>query len=190
MVKPLEGWDEAFTARLDRWVADARIGEAVLQRARERWLREVVEQEATLVGVLIDLAERRTPVSVQTRDGASHHGLIRVVGADFIGLELRSHADVLVALGAIALVRTAPTIDATVGDRMIGTDLRLADVLAELAADRAHVALTVAHHTHAAHTVVGQLRSVGHDVATVHPDAEQRSNVYVALAAVTEVLID
>jgi len=204
MVEEAGGWDgssgvrssgdDAFTARLDRWVADARIGEAALQRSRERWLREVAEQEATLGGVLVDLTERQVPVTVQLRDGSAHHGLIRVVGADFVDLELRSRADVLLAMSAIALVRTAPEIEPTVGDRMIGTDLRLADVLAELAADRAHVALTMSggwgHATAGAgHAVVGVLRSVGHDVAALRPDAEARSTVYVVLSAVTQVLL-
>lgn len=181
------GGDDAFTARLDRWVADARIGEAALQRSRERWLLEMAEQEATLAGVLVDLAERRVPVTVQLRGGGTHHGVIRVVGADFVDLELRSHADVLLALSAIGIVRPAPGVDPTVGDRMIGTDLRLADVLTELAADRAHVALTIAGST--GHAVVGVLRSVGHDVAALRPDSEARSTVYVALSAVTQVLL-
>ena len=180
-------WDDAFTARLDRWVADARIGEAALQRSRERWLLEMAEQEATLAGVLVDLAERRVPVTLQLRGGGTHHGVIRVVGADFVDLELRSHADVLLALSAIGVVRPAPGVDPTLGDRMIGTDLRLADVLAELAADRAQVALTIAGST--GHAVVGVLRSVGHDVAALQPDSEARSTVYVALSAVTQVLL-
>ena len=175
----------SFTARLDRWVAEARVDEAALGRSRERWLREVAEQEATLTGVLADLAERHTPVAISTSGGRRHHGTIRVIGADFVALGLASGADLLLAASAIGVVRTAPAIEATMGDRMVATELRLADVLAELAADRERVLLV----THNGDVVAGQLRSVGQDVAVVRTDAERRATAYLPLAAIIEVTI-
>ncbi len=175
-----------FTARLDRWVAEARVDEAALRRSRERWLREVAEQEATLAGVLADLAERRTPLTVHTRGGRRHHGTIRVIGVDFVALGLPSGADVLLANAAIGVVRTAPAVEPTVGDRIVATELRLADVLAELAADRERVLVV----TDAGNdTVAGQLRSVGHDIAVVRTDGERPATAYVSLAAIGEVTI-
>ncbi|MEO7429211.1 MAG: hypothetical protein ABIY48_07475, partial [Acidimicrobiales bacterium] len=84
----------SFTARLDRWVAEARVDEAALRRSRERWLREAAEHEGTLAGVLADLAERCTPLTIHTRGGRRHHGAIRVIGADFVALRLWSGSDV------------------------------------------------------------------------------------------------
>ncbi|MFZ6005444.1 MAG: hypothetical protein ACOYXM_16095 [Actinomycetota bacterium] len=182
----LEGRSPSFTSRLDRWVSEARVDQAALQRSRERWLREVAEQEATLSGVLADLAERRTAVGVHTRGGRRHNGVIRVIGADFVALGLPSGGDVLIAVRAIGVVRTAPAVEAAVGDRMLGTDLRLADVLAELAADRERVLLVTADGGDA---VSGQLRSVGQDVVVVRTDAERPATAYVPLAAVGEVSI-
>lgn len=176
----------SFTARLDRWVAEARVDQAAMQRSRERWLRDVAEQEATLTGVLADLAERRTPVAVRTSGGRRHNGTIRVIGADFIAVGLASGGDVLIAVRAVGVVRTAPAVEATVGDRMVGTDLRLVDVLAELAADRERVLLVTAR---GEDVVAGQLRSVGHDVAVVRTDAERPATAYVPLAAIDEVTI-
>lgn len=182
----LGGRTASFTSRLDRWVSEARVDQAALQRSRERWLREVAEQEATLSGVLADLAERRTLVVVRTRGGRRHSGVIRVIGADFVALALSSGGDVLIALRAIGVVRTAPAVEAAVGDRLLGTDLRLADVLAELAADRERVLLVTAHGDDA---VSGQLRSVGQDVAVVRTDAERPATAYVPIAAIGEVTI-
>lgn len=174
----------SFAARLDRWVADARVDQAALQRSRERWLQEVAAQEATLAGVLADLAERRAALSVRTRAGRRHHGHVQVIGADFVSLRLSSGADVLLATTALSVLRTAPAVDAALGDRVLGTELRLTDVLAELAADRERVVLVA---TTGDDVVAGQLRGVGHDVAVVRTDAAPPATAYVPLAAITEV---
>jgi hypothetical protein len=175
-----------FTARLDRWVTDARVDESALRRSRERWLREVAEQEATLPGVLADLAERRAPLAIGTTAGRRHHGVIQVIGADFVAMRLVSRADVLIAVAAIGIVRTAPSVDATLGDRLVSTELHLVEVLAALAADRERVLLVTVSGDDA---VAGQLRSVGHDVVIVRTDGERPATAYVALAAIAEVTI-
>ena len=43
-------------AALSGWSADARADEAAAARAREAWLRRQAEAEATLTGLLVDLA--------------------------------------------------------------------------------------------------------------------------------------
>lgn len=173
-----------FAARLDRWVADARVDDAALGRARERWLREVAEQEATLAGLLADLAERHVAVTLRATTGRRHHGTIQVIGTDFVGLRTASGGEVLVALHAIGSLRTTPAVEATLGDRMVVTELRLADVLSGLAEDRERVLLV----TRAGDDVVaGVVRSVGHDVVVVRVDGERPSTAYVPTAAVAEV---
>jgi len=180
-----DGDSAGFSARLERWAAEARIDEAALSRARERWLREVAEQEATFAGVLTDLAERRTPVTVQVQGGRRHHGVVRGLGADFVVLGLSSGADVLVAAASVSTVRTGPDLGATLGDRSVGTDLRLADILTELAIGREPVVLV----TRDGETIAGQLRSVGRDVLVLRTDAEHPATAYVPLTAVTEVTL-
>jgi hypothetical protein len=177
---------QTFSARLDRWVAEARIDQAALQRSRERWLREVAAQEATLVGVLADLAERRTPLTVRTSGDRRHHGVIRAIGADFVAVGTPSGGEVLLAVAGIGVVRTAPAEEPAIGDRMVATELRLADVLAELAADRERVLFVTRD---GLDSVAGELRSVGHDVAVVRTDAERPATAYVPLAAIGEVTI-
>lgn len=177
------GGSAGFAAHLDRWVAEARISEAALGRARERWLREVAEQEATLAGVLADLAERQTTVSVRLRGGRRHHGTISAVGADFVVVGQTMGVDLLIRVAAIATVGTAPDVGATIGDRTVGTELRLADVLAELAADRERVVVA----TEAGELLAGQLRSVGHDVAVLRTETVPPATAYLPLAAIVEV---
>lgn len=174
----------SFTAHLDRWVAEARVDEAAQQRSRERWLREVAEQEATLGGVLTDLAERHAGVTIAV-DGRRHHGLIVAIGVDFVAVRVTAGSDVLLAIRAVGVVRTAPAVEAAVGDRMVSTELRLTDVLGELSADRERVRLV----TSAGETVTGVLRSVGHDVVVVRTDGDPHGTAYVSTAAVVEVTI-
>lgn len=176
----------SFSARLERWVAEARVDDAAAQRSRERWLREVAEQEATLAGVLADLAERRTAVAVRTSAGRQHHGTIQVIGVDFVALRLASGTEVLLAVRGLGVVRTAPAVDAALGDRAVATELRLADVLAELAAERERVLLVT---TSGGDAVAGVLRSVGQDVVVLRTDAERPGTAYVPLAAIGEVAI-
>ncbi|MGH9273902.1 MAG: hypothetical protein ACRDZU_04570 [Acidimicrobiales bacterium] len=174
----------SFTAHLDRWVSEARVDEAALQRSRERWLRDAAEQEATLGGVLIDLAERHAGVTIFV-DGRRHHGVIVAIGVDFVALCATAGSDVLLAIRAVDVVRTAPAVEAAVGDRVVSTELRLADVLVELAADRERVRLV----TSAGETVTGVLRNVGQDVVVVRTDGDPRGTAYVPTAAVVEVTI-
>jgi hypothetical protein len=174
----------SFTARLEQWVADARVDEAARARSRERWLREVAEQEATLTGVLADLAERRSPVTLEV-GGRRLHGTVAAIGADFVAVHLATGADVLLALRALGVVRTAPAVGDAVGDRMVATELRLADVLGELAADHDRVRLV----TISGETVSGRLRSVGLDVVAVRTDGERHGAAYVPIAAITEVTV-
>lgn len=181
----LRGTDAtSFAARLDRWVAEARVDEAALQRARERWLRDVAEQEATFSGVLTELAERRAGVTVGMH-GRRHHGVIVAIGVDFVALRGSTGGDVLLALHEIGMVRITGSASDVVGDRMVSTELRLSDVLAELAVDRDRVRLV----TSAGDVVSGSLRSVGQDVIVVRTDGERPGTAYVPRTAVVEVSI-
>ncbi|MGH9005512.1 MAG: hypothetical protein ACRDYV_20495, partial [Acidimicrobiia bacterium] len=59
-----EGGD--LDARLQRWATEARVDEAARRRSREWWLRRQAEEGATLAGVLADLLEAGTAVTVHT----------------------------------------------------------------------------------------------------------------------------
>jgi hypothetical protein len=177
----------SLAARLDAWLADARVEDSADARARERWLAAAAESDATFAGVLLDLAERGVPLAVATPGGRRLHGRAEVLGADFVSLRVPAGTEVLVPLGGISSVRTAPSEVPAVGERVVTTELRLADVLGELAAERQRALLVLRGGSEA---VSGELRSVGRDVVTVRTDGEPAGTAYVPLVAIVEVALD
>ncbi|MEQ1786455.1 MAG: hypothetical protein ABL966_05335 [Acidimicrobiales bacterium] len=180
------GPGQGLAARLDAWLADARVEGSADARARERWLHAAATADATFGGVLVDLAERGTALSVSTTRGRRHHGRIEVIGADFVALRGPGGGEVLLALAAVASVRTAPLVETAGGERVVTTALRLTEVLAELTAERARVVIATGDGTEA---VVGELRAVGYDVVTIRTDADPPGSAYVPVAAIAEVAL-
>lgn len=175
-----------LAARLDAWLADARVDGSADARARERWLSAAAEADATFAGLLLDLAERGVVVSLASVAHRRLQGVVAVLGADFVSLRTVAGTEVLVALAMVASVRTASSAGGAVGERPVTTDLRLADVLGELANERARVRLVLLDGTEA---VSGELRSVGVDVVTVRTDGDPATTAYVRLASVVEAVL-
>jgi hypothetical protein len=182
----LTGGAPSLAARLDAWLADARVEGSADARAREHWLRAAADADATFAGILLDLAERGVGIAVATVAERRHQGVVQVLGADFLALRSATGAEVLLALASVASVRTAPAAGVSAGERVVTTDLRLSDVLAELAVERARVRLVVLDGREA---VTGELRSVGQDVVTVRTHGEAPATAYVRIAAVAEVVL-
>jgi hypothetical protein len=182
----LTGGRGRLAARLDEWLADARVESSADARAREHWLRAAAEADATFAGILLDLAERAVSVAVATVAGRRLQGVVVVLGADFMALRVASGGEVLVALRAIASVRTASTVGVAAGERVVTTDLRLQDVLGALAAERARVRLVVLD---GGEVVSGELRSVGQDVVTLRTDGEAHASAYVPTSVVMEAVL-
>jgi hypothetical protein len=176
----------SLTARLDAWLADARVEGSADARARERWLHAAAEGDATFGGVLLDLAERRTDIAVSTSGRRRHHGRVEVIGTDFLSLRAPAGPEVLLALSTITAVRTVPRADPSVGERLVTTELRLAEVLSELAVERARVLLVPLNGTD---IVAGELRAVGRDVVTVRTDGDAPAITYMPLRAIAEVTL-
>ncbi len=170
--------------RLARWAGEAGADEAAAARARERWGLRSAEEDATFTGVLLDLAERGSPVVVAGRGGRRHRGVVRAVGADFVGLAGPDRGDVLLAFAGIASVRPEPRAAPAPGDRPVEVVLGLAEALAALAEDRPRVlVVTLAD----ADGLAGELRSVGRDVVVLRLDGATRAPAYVPVAAIAEV---
>jgi hypothetical protein len=135
--------------------------------------------------VLADIAERGVPVAVHVRGGRRHRAEIRALGSDFVVLR-SADADRIVALDAVTSVRTRPGETSTIGDRSVATSVRLVDVLADLAAERAAVLLVMAGDD----AVAGALRSVGQDVVGVRMAGAPAATAYVPVGAIVEVVLD
>jgi hypothetical protein len=181
---------EGLTQRLERWVADARVEEAVRQRTRERWLAQQATEEATLKGVLVDLAERGADVALQLRSGGAVRGRVRVLGIDFVALEVEGGVggavhEVLIALREVSCVRTQPGEPLSSGENTARRRLLLVEAITGLTAERQRVVLALS----GGHEVVaGTLLRVGHDVVVVRVDGSGASTTaYVAVGAIAQV---
>lgn len=176
---PPEGID--VVAGLTRWLATERADAAAAARARERWLRQAAEEEATVAGTLLDLAERADVVVLQGPAGRTHRGRVRAVGEDFVALRTAT-ADVLVRVDVVLAIRGEGR-PPSGADRSPALPLGLAEAVAALAGDRPRVRLAAVD----GRSLAGELRTVGRDVATLR--ADDGTTVFVPLAAVAELAV-
>jgi len=181
------GGRDPLDADLAELVQAARAEEAVRSRGIERTLLHQAAAGASVAGLLLDLAEEGAEVSIRMTSGRAHQGAVRAVGRDFAVVGPPEAQNCLV-LDAIAAIRRRPgrrSPDAS-GDRPPARHLSLAAYLGGLAADRPRVAIVAAGEPA---MLVGELRAVGRDVATVRLEGQPPVTVYVALASVSEVFV-
>ena len=171
-------------AALQRWVADGQVDEAARARSRRRWLENAATEEATLGGVLLDLAERRRPVIVRTLAGHRVAGPITAVGADFVGVADARLGDTLMPTTRIATMQPAPGDDLPAGDRRHDVVLAFGDALMELAAERPDVMVGVGDET-----LRGELRTASTEVVTLVITDERREPISIALTAIDHVVV-
>lgn len=172
--------------RLATWAAEARADDLVAARTREGFLRRTAGEDATFAGVLLDLAERGSPVLVTLSGGRRHRGVVRAVGADFLGLVTAQGTHVLLAAGGVVSVRPEPRAATVAGDRAVEVAAGLAEVLAVVAEDRPRVLVTAVGD---ADGLAGELRSVGRDVLVLRLDGPDRATAYVRVANLVEVSV-
>lgn len=154
-------------------------------RARANRLVRETAHRGTLTGVLADLADHARPVVLALDNGRSHRGTITDVGLDHVVLRRDTAGGVLVALAAIASVRTGPGEAPVTGDRPLVAELTLGERLRELATERTRVLIVGAD---PAHALSGELRAVGRDVITLRLDGDG-ALAYTALDSVAEVSV-
>lgn len=178
--------DDALYGELRRWVGDARAADAADDRVRMRVLRQISEDEATFAGIVLELAERGSAVTVRTAAGRVHRGRIVAVGRDFLVMREGDTPPVFVPTSAATTVRPASADrgESVVGGRRPPLDATLAAVLSGLAGDRPRIHLAIVGDSQ---VVAGELRTVGTDVVVLRGD--DGGNVYVHLAAVQEVVV-
>ena len=182
--RPVDLTADEPLAALQRWVADGQVDEAARARSRRRWLENAATEEATLGGVLLDLAERRRPVIVRTLAGHRVAGPIIAVGADFVGVADARLGDTLMPTTRIATVQPAPGDDLPAGDRRHDVVLAFGDALMELAAERPEVMVGVGDET-----LRGELRTASTEVITLVIADERREPISITLTAIDHVVV-
>jgi hypothetical protein len=170
--------------QFDGLVAQARVQEAAARRGRRQWLQRQAAEEATLAGVLLDMAEGGCPVLIRSRSGSVHRGLVHGVGRDHVAVG-DERAEVFVRLSAVVVV-TSPTRGAVAGDREPAAGTSFRSVLADLSARRAPVRLVLGGDGGAA--VTGLLTAVGRDLVVVNPTVGAPAS-YVPTSAIDEVIV-
>jgi hypothetical protein len=191
---------DRLLADLGRWAADARASDAARTRARERWLRRQAAEEATLSGVALDLAERGDTIVLKTTSGRAHRGQLVAVARDV--WVLRSSASggtaepgmagaIFIAIDSIASLRARPDsggrpAPVASGARPVPLTASMAEMLTDLAVEHPRVRVVVEGEPEA---MVGQLCSVGVDVATLKLAGEPPTTVYVRLGSVSELSV-
>lgn len=179
------GGTDALARSLERWAADAMVDEAARQRTRQRWLRIQADEEASVIGTLVDLAERGRPVVLDIGDHRLR-GAVVGIGADFLAVRSDRGQDVLVRTGAVEVVRAEPGERAVVGDRAALVEVTLAAVVGPLSAERPEVVVR----TRSGQIVRGELRSAGTDLVRLRADGDPPAPVWVPLEAIDLLVID
>ncbi len=187
---------DSLDLELARWLAEARVDEAVTSRLRERALRQLAADEATLLGLCLDLAESDRPVLARTSEGRVHRGVLVAVGADFVAVRSVSGDATFLPVDHLAWLRPAPGAwtgaparrGEAAGDRKPPLAARLVDVLTGLAGDRPRVRLVLVGDPD---VWSGHLRGCGSDVLSVEQAGEPPIVGWIPLPQVTEVgLVD
>jgi hypothetical protein len=176
--EPQSGDDLA--AAFTRWVAAERVQDAADRRSQERRMAEAASGEATLAGLLVDLAERAEPVMLVV---GARRVTCRVVGvgADFCVIASERAPGAIVALRALqGIWPTSSQGLAAAGDRPPPLRLSFAAALARIAEERLPVAVWCAEVR-----MEGDLLSVGRDVATLRTLPPSRRLAHLPLAAIT-----
>ena len=182
--RPVNLGPEDPLAGLNRWVAEGSVDAAARARTRQRWLERQAAEEATVSGVLIDLAERGRPLALTTATGHRSLGPVVAIGVDFVVVREDRLGDVVIPLSRLATVKAAPGDGAPTGDRPLGFEIMLADALVELAADRPMVVAAVG-----SEEIRGELRSAGFDVVAVALDGPRRDLIHISMATLDHLVI-
>ncbi|GIU83730.1 MAG: hypothetical protein KatS3mg008_0505 [Acidimicrobiales bacterium] len=142
-------------------------------------------EEATLLGVATDLAERSDDIWLATRCGLRASGRVERVGRDFVTLLGRER--LLVPEWAICAIGTIGQPGPT-GDRQVCSSLDLRMALAELAEEGTFARIRLCSGA----SVDGVIASVGEDIARIERVQEQEhlhQTIFVPLRALTTVVL-
>ncbi len=164
---------------LDRWLGEVRVEEAARSRARVGALRSHASEDATVIGVLADLAERAATAVLTTTSARRHRGRVVVVGADAVVVEVGPDEWLVVRLAAVASVRMVGG-EPVHGEGSVTTTARFGRILARAAAPGDRLRVVVG-----GEAIGGTVVSISAEVAVLNLDGGDVC--YVNLGAVEEV---
>lgn len=184
-----EAVPDDLVAAIAGWAVDAASDQAARERADVRLLAQQAAEEATVVGLLLDVAERGEPVVARTTAGRQHRGRVVCVGGDFVVIREPPQPPSLLALAAVTSVRPQAVgwrDPIPSGARRSPLVVSLRAVLTGLAADRPRVQVACVGDEQ---PLAGELRAVGTDLVTLALDGPQHRVAHVNLASIADVVL-
>lgn len=166
---------------LDDWMATSRTDEAARNRRRTAAWREHGPVDASLAGVLLDLADRGTEVLLSLTGGRSHRVVIIEVAATWVLARTRADDCVLLRLRCVASLDCC-ALPLSFGERSAPVTAGFVATLHRLAEVGDVITMWSG-----AQTTSGELRVLGDEIAVVALDAA--TTRYVSLDEVDEVII-
>ena len=161
---------DRLLAAFARWAAEDRTEQAAGARSRERSLRDQASGEATWAGLLVDLGEAKSELTVEVGRRRLKGRLVGV-GRDFCVLERDSRGpSVIPSFAIVAAWHDAPPS----GSRFPHLDISFAAAMAGLAADRSPVCISL----DTGSQVTGDLIACGSDLLTVRGEPPARRVVH------------
>jgi hypothetical protein len=173
---------------LTEMLDESTVDERAENRSAQRWSRQVNEEEATWIGILVDLAEQGKSVGLSTSTGQNHRVVIDAVGPDVVRARRSDTSHLYLRIETLELLTGAGRSAATgVG---IGKGATFHELLFGLSADRPTVSVT----TRSGLVVHGTLTAVGSDVLTIRsldaPAGEARPvSTMIPVLAAAEVVV-
>ena len=166
---------------IDRLLGELRVAEAARSRARVGALKAHAAEDATVIGVLADLAERGVPVMMTTIHGRRHRVEVLAVGPDAAVFAVGADEWLVTRLASIASLRLVSG-DPVHGEGSMTTTSSFGRILARAAdpGDCLRLALT-------GEIVTGAVVSLSAEVALLRLDSGALT--YVSLGAVEEALV-
>jgi hypothetical protein len=170
--------------RWEELLDDARADDLARARTSERWLRQQATTSATVLGTLLDLAERGVALSIGVLGGRRHDGIVVAIGLDVVLLAERDDR-VAIAIAAVTTFRPAPGTDshAATGDRPAAVDLGLVELLARVVDEQPDVAISLV----SGEALRGRLLAVGADVVSIRVADGDDGVAYCSTSAVSSV---
>ena len=152
---------------LRQLIDSAHSADSIRSRSGVAALRSHRAEDASLVGLLSNLADSETLVAVTTTTGAERRGLIKVVGSNGFTLLSPNQASSLFRLSAIASLRHLGTMRFD-GDGAPNTTMSWPTMVAAFIDPLDEVVLTLGHHQ-----VVGLVRSISRSILQIATPGKQ-----------------
>jgi hypothetical protein len=173
---------------MQQWTSEARLEQARAARQARRWQEDLTADEAKFSGLLNDLAERRSLVSISTEGGRRLTGSIHELGSDFVAISNIGQSPVYVRLHAVIAVEVdgSPRNLGAPSDRDQEGLRNLDMVINELATDKTPIRFATKN---AVELRTAKLTSSGIDVVTLELTGPPTRTLFVATEQLSEIAI-